>query len=253
MTGFPEGYVPVRLGGVDSTNEEAKRRAAAGGAVNGQVLVITATEQISGRARRGRGWVSPPGNLYCSLLLCPDLPAAQVARLGYVAALAVREAVAGALPDGPAVTCKWPNDVLVGGHKVAGILMETSGNLPGPPDWLVIGIGINVAHHPAGTEYPATSLKAAGAGTADPDTLLQELVSRFDAWHRILAGAGFAPVRQAWLDAAHGRGRAITVRAEHGSMQGIFTDLDDDGAMLLGTGGGIRRVLAGDVMFAPPA
>jgi len=123
---------------VDSTNDEA-RRLAAGGAPHG--TVVWARRQTVGRGRRGRPWVSEPGNLHCSILLRPACPATIAAQVGFVAANAVALAVAGLLPDGPPVTCKWPNDILVGGRKVAGILLESDVGRNGLLDTLVVGVG----------------------------------------------------------------------------------------------------------------
>src|SRR5690348_5434067 len=136
-----------------STNAEALARGRAGAA---GPLWITAAEQTAGRGRRGRPWVSAPGNLYASLLLVDPAPLGQVAQVSFVAALAVHDAVtdvASALA--PRLTLKWPNDVLGEGRKLAGILIEGEGTRP---LLTVIGLGVNCRHHPDATEFPATSL-----------------------------------------------------------------------------------------------
>lgn len=243
---LPGPFLPVVLERVDSTNEEAKRRAAAG-APDG--TLVWAGEQTAGRGRGGRGWESAPGNLYCSLLLRPDYPAAQAMQLGFVTANTVADTVAAALPRSAAVTCKWPNDVLVEGHKIAGILLESEAEAGGGLAWVVIGVGINITDHPTAGEsrYPATSLDAEGAETITPGALLasycRHLQSAIAVWRRV----GFAAVRGAWLRRAHGLGGAITVRLQNETLDGTFEDLDADGALVLGQAGGPRRITVGDV------
>ena len=145
---LPAFYRLLAYEQIDSTNEEAKRLAAAGAPAG---TLVWAGEQLAGRGRRGRGWASPPGNLYVSLLLRPACPPAQACQLNFVAAVALAEAVSALLPAGAGVALKWPNDVLVGGAKVSGILLEASAALDRSIDWLVIGAGVNIASHPADT------------------------------------------------------------------------------------------------------
>ena len=248
MIALPSGYTLVRLDSVDSTNEEAKRRAVAG---EPDGTVVLASEQTRGRGRRGRGWVSPAGNLYCSLLLRPEGDLETTMQMGFVTALALHGGLAARAPRGVAIACKWPNDVLVDGRKCAGILMETSGGA-GRPDWLVIGFGINVASHPETSEFPATSLYEAGFGTVAVEALFADLIGRFDDWRRRWLEAGFAAVRGAWLASAYGRGQPITVRLHDETFDGTFADLDRDGALLVDAAAGRRRITAGDVFFARP-
>src|SRR6185437_7137121 len=166
----------------------------------GEGTLVLAREQSAGRGRRGRTWISPPGNLYCSLVLRPACAAPAAAQLGFAASLAVAEAVAHFLPSAVSVTCKWPNDVLVAGSKVAGILLQSRAGGSGALDWLVLGIGVNLASHPGGTEYPATSLAAASAAEVTPKAMLPILAERLLAWYEAWrAPAGFAAVREAWL------------------------------------------------------
>ena len=146
---------------LDSTNEEARRLAEAGEA---GPLWIVACEQSAGRGRRGREWVSSRGNLFATLLLRPGRAADVCAQLSFVAALATGDAVASFAPSAR-IALKWPNDVLLDGHKVAGILLESAGSAGGcAVEWLAVGIGMNLANYPAGTDMPATSLAAAQVG-----------------------------------------------------------------------------------------
>jgi BirA family transcriptional regulator, biotin operon repressor / biotin---[acetyl-CoA-carboxylase] ligase len=236
---------------IDSTSEEAKRLSCAGAA---EGTLVWAARQTSGHGRFGRIWVSPPGNLYFTLLLRPRRPARETMQLTFVAALAVVDAISEALPPdaGGAVTCKWPNDVLISGRKVAGILLESSTDGAGDVDSLVIGIGVNVESHPPPEElrYPATSLRAEGAPEETTGSLLERFcrsfLARYEEWRR----RGFSPARKAWLARAEGLHRRIEVRLEGTTAAGIFADLDPTGALVLRQEGGQRLILAGDVFPA---
>jgi len=243
---LPAGFALVALADIDSTNEEAKRRAEQG-APGG--TVVWARQQSSGKGRRGRSFVSPPGNCYSSLILRPRLAPAVAAEASFVTAVAVAEAVAALLPAGPRVTCKWPNDVLVDGRKCSGILLES--RLGGTAvDWIVIGVGINVQSHPEGLEFPATSLSAAG-GAAGVESVLEKYLERLAFWLDRWQAEGFQPVRAAWLLSADGLGRPVRVRLADATLDGVFESLDEQGALvLLGADGSRRRITAGEV-FRP--
>lgn len=247
----PAGYRVVALDCVDSTNDELKRRTGAGAAAG---TVVWARTQTKGRGRGQRQWQSPVGNLYVSILLRPDCPAAHGAQATFVAALATADAVAASLPAGSAITCKWPNDVLVHGRKVAGILLESGLAPSGRLDWLIVGIGINVAWHPADGEqllYPATSLRAQGALDVNAEAVLSALIVAFERWRAIWVEDGFAAVRAAWRARAHGLGRPIAVGLDGERVEGVFADLDAGGALLVATADGhMRTILAGDVFPA---
>ena len=244
---LPSFFRLVAYEQIDSTNEEAKRLAA-GGAEGG--ALVWAGEQLAGRGRRGRGWASPPGNLYASLLLRPACPPAQACQLNFVAAVALAEAVCALLPPDTPVTLKWPNDVLIRGAKVSGILLEASVALDRSIDWLIIGVGVNVASHPADTSYPATSLQREGTASATAAAVLETFAERFQAWYETWRGQGFAPVRARWLDSARGLGEPIEVRLERETLQGRFGDLDESGALMLDMPDGARRqITTGDLFF----
>ena len=153
---LPPAYRLVALDSVASTNDEAKRLAR-DGAEDG--TLVWAREQASGRGRGGRNWASPRGNLYLSLVLRPECPASRAAELGFVAAVALGAALASLVPPLCPINYKWPNDVLLGERKVAGILIETESGLqsqPGAPlEWMVLGLGVNVQHYPEDTEFLA--------------------------------------------------------------------------------------------------
>lgn len=246
---LPPFFRLLRFERIDSTQDEAVRLAE-GGAAEGTLVVALA--QSAGRGRRGRIWISPPGNLYCSLVLRPACAVSDAAQLGFAASLAIAEATQRFLPPGIAVSCKWPNDVLAAGAKLAGILLQSRAVAGGLAlDWLVLGIGINLASHPAGTEYPATSLAAAGAPEVTPDAMLpilaERLLARYEAWR---APAGFAALRDAWLLRAHGLGGPIRVRLASAEIEGRFTGLDSAGRLVLDGPAGRQHIAAAEIFPA---
>jgi len=245
---LPPAYRLVALEEVDTTNAEAARRAAAG-AEDG--TLIWARSQTAGRGRQGREWVSPKGNLYFSIVLRPDSGIAAAAQLGFVAALAVAEAVGSVAPPMVETTFKWPNDVLFNSRKGVGILLESSLTPEGTLDWLVLGVGINVASYPGDTSFPATSLNYEAALTEDDVVNLLEAFCRsFLNWTNRWLDDGFAPIREAWLQHAVKRGETIDVRLPEETLRGIFTDLDPEGRLVLTLPDGDRRLIsAGDVFF----
>ncbi len=235
-----------------STNDEAQRLAQAGAAHG---TVVTAREQTAGRGRQARGWISPPGNLYASILLRLDLPPARLPELSFVAALAVADAVDRFLPGSRRARLKWPNDVLVAGAKISGILIERT------EDAVIVGIGLNVRHRPQGTPYPAISLAEAIGESRVPgdDTVpsidavrtgvLDAFASRLGSWEQ----GGFKSIRAAWLARAHPFGTPLNVHVNNAIIAGAFAGLDPGGALLLDTQAGRLRLLAGEVRSADQA
>ena len=232
----------VFLQTVDSTNAEALRQARTG--VRGP-LWIAAPVQTAGRGRRGRAWVSQPGNLYASLLLVDPAPAAVAPQLAFVAGLAVHDACAALAPGvAAALALKWPNDLLCAGRKLAGILIEGEGD----PVAAAIGIGVNCLHHPTALESPATDLAELGA-TISADVLLQALAGamavRLRQWDR---GGGFGAIRADWLARAAGLGRPMRARLPDRETSGVFEAIDAGGRLLLRRDdGGIEIITAGEV------
>jgi BirA family biotin operon repressor/biotin-[acetyl-CoA-carboxylase] ligase len=247
---LPPAYRVISLETVDSTNEEAKRLAREG-AEDG--TLVWAREQTQGRGRSGRGWTSPPGNLYLSLVLRPDCAPADAAQLGFVAALGAGAALAGVMPPMIDLRYKWPNDILLNRRKAAGILLETESAGADRLEWLILGLGINVARRPSDTAFPATSLHEEGAAEATVEAVLEAFSRHFLNWVNRWLDDGFAPVRAAWRKSAISLGEAIRVRLPQGELEGIFEDVDADGALLLRMGGAVRRITAGDVFFGGPA
>jgi BirA family transcriptional regulator, biotin operon repressor / biotin---[acetyl-CoA-carboxylase] ligase len=225
-----------------STNAEALARARAG---EPGPLWITAGAQTAGRGRRGSAWTSPPGNLYASLLVSEPSPKPLAPQLSFVAALALHDALCDCAPQlGPRFKLKWPNDLLFGPDKLAGILIEGESE---PVFAVVVGFGVNCASHPLNTIFPATDLLRAGA-VVSPEALFAALAA---AMQRRLAqwqcGAGFAATRTDWLARAAGLGEAIRVRLPERELAGRFRGLDEAGRLQLELPNGLVSVTSGEV------
>jgi len=242
---LPAAYRLVRHDTVGSTNDEAKRLAR-DGAEEG--TLVWAVEQTAGRGRRGRAWASPPGNLYASLILRPRCPIDQAAQLGFVAALAVGDML-GATSEEPLdrLSYKWPNDVLLRGRKIAGILLESELGEGGTTEFVVVGVGINLVSSPRDAEFPATSIAEEDLGTISPSVALEGFSRHFRAWAKRWREEGFAPVRTAWRARATALGEPIRVRSEPTILHGRFIDIDQHGALLLESAGELRRIAAAEI------
>lgn len=252
LTGIDTGHDPIPVlafDEIDSTNAEARRRAEGGEA---GPLWITAAVQTAGRGRQGRRWDTTRGNLAATLLVTTDAAPAEAAQLSFVAAFAIRALALRFVPES-LVRFKWPNDVMVEGRKLSGILIE-SGRTGAGALWLAIGIGVNLAHAPENLERPATAIAHhLNAGVAAPPTpeealaiLSEAFAAKAAAWTR----SGFAPLRDEWLKGAGGIGQPCQARLEAGTVEGVAEGLDVDGALLLRLPDrSLRRISAGDVFF----
>jgi BirA family biotin operon repressor/biotin-[acetyl-CoA-carboxylase] ligase len=231
----------------------AIRTVAETGSTNADMIALAATgleegvwlraeRQTSGRGRQGRAWVSPTGNLYASTLVRPRPSDPPAATLALVAAVALEEAVSAYIMG--AAVLKWPNDLLIGGAKLSGILLERAGAA------VVIGFGVNLAHHPADTDRVATSLAAYDV-PVDPADFIETLAEAFTRWVERWRGEGIDVVRRRWVDRAHPAGTPLTARLPDGSaIDGLFDGLDPEGALILRLADGTRRVIhAGDVFL----
>ncbi len=245
-------------GSVGSTNDLA-RQAARGGAPEG--FAVLADEQTAGRGRLGRRWLSPPGvNLYCSVVLRPDIPARLAPQLTLLGGVAVAVA---ALAEGLLPTLKWPNDLLLADRKAAGVLAELELGPGGGVGFVILGLGLNLNLQPA--DLPpelaaeATSFAAVLGRPVDRAAVARRLLEALDAWLDRYRRHGFAPVREAWsrLGALSGRRLAVAVGGEPAGqpgggeitevVEGIARGLGDDGALLLDTPSGLRAILSGEV------
>lgn len=225
-----------------STNSEALALARAG---ERGPLWITARSQSAGRGRRGSTWVSPPGNLYATLLLGEPSEPQHAPQLSFVTALALHDALAQCAPQlAPVLKVKWPNDLLLGLAKIAGILIEGESE---PVFSVAIGIGVNCANHPKDTAFPASDLAAEGAAVT-PDNVFAVLSAamsqRVSQWR---GGQGFSSIRADWLTRAAGLGQDIRVRLPEREVCGRFQGLDDVGRLLVQQPDGMTTVTAGEV------
>ena len=241
---LPKGWRFSALPEIDSTNAEVLRQAEHG---EEEGLALRADVQTAGRSRRGRVWFSPKGNLYLSIL-ADALPATS-GQVGFAAALALCEAVeAMGGHDVPNLRCKWPNDLMLDDAKVAGLLLEAVPD----KDQVVIGFGVNLVPTEVDNAlYPVGALTCMG-DAIDLDTLATHICQALQSWLGTWRTVGFAPLRRAWLDRAHGLHQPIVVQLPTESLEGTFDGLADDGALMLDQGGRTARIIpAGDVFFAP--
>jgi len=252
------GYRLAAFDQIGSTNAEALARARAG--ERGPLWVVT-SEQTAGRGRRHRPWIAPRGNLASSILEVISVQPAVAATLGFAAGLALESAlvklsVEAAMRAGGSddlkFSLKWPNDVLAGRQKLAGILLEAE--VVGGGLAVVVGIGTNVVAAPTGTATPATSLKALGidVGAEELFAALSEAWAEFRGiWDN---GRGFAEIRRLWLERAAGLGQAVAVKSGGEPVEGIFDTIDEQGCMIVRTATGSRvPITAGDVYFGNAA
>lgn len=232
------GWRIRRLATTASTNDDVRAAAEAGEA---EGLVITAAMQSGGRGRQGRVWESPQGNLYASVLLKPAGMPRVAPFYGFAVAVSIAAALQSCLPKAD-IALKWPNDVLVSGAKISGILLEVCA------DALIIGFGVNVAAAPQQTPYPATSLMAQG-GHETPENLLNAVLAGLADWDEDLRANGFGRLRQEWLRRA--RKGDMEVRLPGETLRGTFADLDAEGRLRLLLADGTERAIStGDVFFA---
>jgi BirA family transcriptional regulator, biotin operon repressor / biotin---[acetyl-CoA-carboxylase] ligase len=246
----PNPFRSVVLDEAGSTNTVAFERAQAG---EPGPLWIVARRQTQGRGRSGRQWASEPGNLYASLLQRVACPQAVVHQLSLLAGVAAVEAIAAAAGDTNVrgLRLKWPNDVLIGEAKCAGILPESQSDGRGTNLVVVIGIGINLTSHPAHINRAATNLAAHGLRVT-PEAMLSVLAAAMERWLAIWdRGTGFARVRAAWLTHGGAVGESLSVDTGKEKIAGTFLDLDAGGALVLRDLNGLQRTLTfGDVTLA---
>ncbi len=233
-----------------STNEEALNLGRAGDP--GRLWVL-ADRQTAGRGRVGRSWTSPVGNHYASLLLTDPCEPRLAPQLGFVAGVALARALIGIAGPGRGIAIKWPNDILCGGAKLAGILVEGGahpGRVRSPGFSAVLGFGVNCASHPLDIGYSATNLGliAGAAGTRDAlfTALSGTIVDALALWDQ---GRNFSGIRRAWLDHAHPQGTRLAVARPGAMQEGTFQTVDADGRLILETGSGCVTVEAGDVFL----
>jgi BirA family biotin operon repressor/biotin-[acetyl-CoA-carboxylase] ligase len=236
---LPPGWRLEVHAALPSTSDRVAAAAEAGEPAG---LAVLALEQTAGRGRSGRAWASPPGNLYCSMLLRPTGPARESAQWSLLAGVALAEATAEIDPEPSALRLKWPNDLLRRGAKCAGILAETALDPEGRLAWLSLGIGVNLAHAPPLPDRPTTCIGAA----EPPEAFAARLIARLDLWVRRHGRDGFSPVRAAWLALGPTPGTPVTLR-EGPIKGGAFAGLAEDGALLLERGGAVLAIRSGEI------
>lgn len=224
-----------------STNDDVAALARAG---EPEGLWLRAERQTGGRGRQGREWYSPPDNLYASTLvrLRPGDPPAPT--LALVAAVGLHEVAAAYAPDA-AITIKWPNDLLVAGAKLSGILLERL------EEAVIIGFGVNLASHPEALARPSTSFRELIGAAPEPAAFLDDLAAAFARWLARWRTEGLGPIRTGWLAAAHPPGTALSTSTASGAwVEGLFEGLDETGALRLRLADGSTHVIhAGDVFL----
>ena len=244
MTDWPAGYARHVFDTLDSTLAEAARMSRT---LRGPAWIL-ALEQTAARGRRGRAWSTPRGNFAGTLIMQRTGSPADAALRSFVASLALREAFVALTGHDEAYALKWPNDVLLNGGKVAGILLETVG------EHLVIGIGVNLVHAPRpdqvepGAVTPVSVLGETGVSVT-PEDFLDALAAAYARLETQYLTYGFAPIRTAWLSHAARIGEVVTARTMRGETVGVFEDVDTSGSLILNTGQGRVAITAADVYF----
>ena len=249
MSAWPQGYGLHILESVDSTLNEAARLAPT---LSGPLWIL-AREQTAARGRRGRAWRAPRGNLSSTLVFRPDDPPERAALRSFVAALALYDAVVAVTGRSGGLALKWPNDVLMNGGKLAGILLESSGQ-GGTVSHLAIGIGVNLSAAPPadqvepGAVRPVSLISESGVAVT-PDDFLTELAAAFAQHEAQFQTMGFGPIRTAWLDRAARLGQEITARTTTSETTGRFETIDNDGNLVLRSGSTRVTIPAAEIFF----
>ncbi len=237
---LPAGWRLERFARLPSTADLLRSRAEAGEAAG---LALLADAQSAGRGQHGRSWASPPGNLYLSVLLRPPVRL-WPAPWSLLAAVALAEALEAA--GAAAITLKWPNDVLLEGRKLAGILPEAAVGAGGMLAWLGMGFGVNLAHAPALPDRPTAALADITTAPA-PMAFAPMLIARLARWQARAEAEGFAQVRAAWLARGPAPGAPMALRRGENVHQGAFAGLAEDGSLLLAEAGGVVAHAAGEL------
>lgn len=240
----------------DSTNNLAKKLALDGAC---HLTLVLAHQQSCGRGRYGREWVSSTGNVFWSMILRPASDWPRLTGMSHVAALAVHATIASFVGNAAKVQIKWPNDVLVNGKKIAGILLEANpvsanvSNTQQSDSWVIVGIGINVKQHPTSVNYPATSLYTEGIVDSDRDQVIEVLTQHFVEKLGCYIEQGAPYLSEQVVPLMAGIGEPINVRTSNNAedvIEGVFTGLDAVGQLIVTKQNGEQQtVSAGDVFF----
>lgn len=244
MSDWPEGYSRHVLDVVDSTLAEAARMLPT---LSGPTWIL-ALEQTAARGRRGRAWATPRGNFAGTLVMRRVETPAVAALRSFATSLALYRTFVAVTGMADAFSLKWPNDVLLYGGKVAGILLESVG------EHLVTGIGVNLAHAPDPDQVEARALKPMSLARdldieVAPEVFLDVLAGEYALLDAQFRTHGFAPIRRAWLDHAAKLGEVITARTMRDETVGTFDGIDESGNLILQTSKGAVLIAAADVFF----
>ena len=230
---------------LDSTSTLLKQRAEAGAA---EGLAIQALRQSAGRGRQGRGWDSPAGHLYISVLLRPAVALRDAPQWSFVAAVALADTIKTLLPEAAKLTLKWPNDLLLDGAKAAGILVETGVATNNALDWICIGMGVNITTKPSLPDRATACLAEFLPAPPAPEVLAAALLQNLAHWHDLRLVQGFAPIRDAWLRHAPAMGAPVSVKRDGALIEGSFAGLSPEGGLLLAKGREVQLILAGEII-----
>ena len=230
---------------LESTSTLLKQRAEAGAA---EGLAIQAIRQSAGKGRQGRGWDSPAGNLYISVLLRPGVALREAPQLSFVAAVALAETLKPLLPKAAQPRLKWPNDLLLDGAKAAGILVETGVAPSQALDWICIGMGVNIATKPSLPDRVTACLAEYLPAPPAPEILAAQLLQNLAHWHDLRLAQGFASIREAWLRHAPALGAPVSVKRDGALIEGSFAGLSPEGGLKLAKGSEVQLILAGEII-----
>ncbi|MGG5808370.1 biotin--[acetyl-CoA-carboxylase] ligase [Falsiroseomonas sp. CW058] len=236
MPSVPPGWRLRVEPALPSTQDLVLRLAAAG---EPEGLAVLAHRQTAGRGREARGWESPAGNLHLSVLLRPGGPMRAAAQWGLLAGVALAEALGTFLPDPAAIRLKWPNDLLLGQGKLAGMLTDIAPDATGRIDWVVIGFGANLRTAP---EVEGRAVASLGPQAVSPEAAAAAVLRAVDLWRM----APFAAIREAWMRRGPDRGAPLTLRWGARSAAGAYAGLAEDGSLLLDDGSGPRPFATGE-------
>ena len=230
---------------LESTSTTLNQRAEVGAA---EGLAILALRQSAGRGRQGRGWDSPMGNLYLSVLLRPAVPLREAPHWSFVTAVALAETLKPLLPHDARLTLKWPNDLLLHGAKAAGILVETGVAASNTLDWICIGIGVNIASKPSLPDRATACLAEFLPAPPTPEILAAALLRNLAHWHETRLAQGFTPIRDAWLRHGPAMGAPVSVKRDGTLLEGAFAGLSPEGGLKLAKGSEVQLILAGEII-----
>lgn len=243
-----KNYVVHQAESLDSTSSTAFEMARLRRIADREIIL--ADQQTQGRGRAQRSWISPKGNLYFSVLLQPQVPVSKVAQLSFVGIVALRLAIEDIFRDRSQpvlkVQNKWPNDLLINGHKVAGLLLESHNNSR-ECEFVVLGIGVNIESNPDATIFPAANLQQFGI-KINPEELLKKFLDKFEALYQHWLDFGFVGVRKLWIAEGYKYKEKIALKDGESVVEGVFEDIDDEGRLILLGAGGWKKFSAADVL-----